>query len=96
MFARVCRMTPHIIPLDLLILILFCEERARQVTIKNLIFIWMQTATELLTGAFGNRIVSCTQEMELLTWLKDEKVFFKKEGIKYLTYKYELSNESTN
>jgi hypothetical protein len=38
-FARVCRMTSHIIPLDLLILVSFCEVRAMEGTVTNLIFI---------------------------------------------------------
>jgi hypothetical protein len=79
-FARVCHMTPHIIPLDLLISILFCEERAREGTIKNLIFIWLQlligavgTRIVILIGAVGTRIVNCTQEMKRLTCLQDKK-----------------------
>lgn len=64
---------PHIIPLDLLNLILFCEQRAKEGTIKILIFIWMQTATELLTWVVGTRIVNCTQEMKRLTCLQGEK-----------------------
>jgi len=33
----------------------------------------MQTATELLTGAVGTRIVNCTQEMKRLTCFQGEK-----------------------
>ena len=64
---------PHIILLDLLNLILCCEECAGEGTIKNWIFTWMQTATELPTGEVGARTVKCAQEMKRLTCLEGEK-----------------------